>query len=325
MAESSGAINGTSTDENYIVNVKIIIALNAIITVLTIVGNGVFLLTLVKRRYLHTPSNILLGALSASDLSVGIVAQSLWNCELAYELIISVDEKNPFSLINYIALWFFVFLSFVYISAVSLDRYAAVCYPIPYHARTTCKTHAMLAGFLLIASIVLYSLGQFVHIRADTDAPYYLFIALMGLSVVMTAICNYKIFKVIRKQQKEIRSLTVLTVELSNTRTVNSDTSDLNKALVIAIIAVLLFLCYFPMILVEGIFDPFSLLSKATGDSNYLRYYWSQFFVMMNSFVNPVVYYARMKKFRRAAKEVFCLARKDVQQVEDYSRNQIFQ
>ena len=312
IANASTSIPSTSNksiDSDIIkTNAMILIAIDPIIAIMTIFGNGVFLITLFKTRNLHTPSNILLGALSISDLLVGVVAQTIWIGELA--CVVSEKQSSVFENLNYTAIWAFIFFSAIFITTVSLDRYAAVCYPIWYHAKVSCETHAILAAFLLIASIALYCLGQFVIHKADTYIPDYMFTVLMGSSLMITGFCNFRIFRVIKRQHREIRAVStgLRNSSLPQRNSVNSH--DRSKTMIIAIITFLFFICYAPVIITEAILDVLGIFKKSETAGSLCRY-WAEFFVLLNSLINPIVYYARMKTFRKAAKDVFCSASRE--------------
>ena len=203
-------LTNTSTgniDNALKVHAIVLLVIDTPVAFMTIIGNGMFLITLFAKRCLHTPSNMLLGALAFSDLLVGIVAQPLWICELSFT--VSGKEQNPFIEINYLVIWALILFSFLFIDHVSLDRYIAVCFPIWYHVRTTCKRHITIATIFFVLCFTGYCIGQFIIVKTHNLVLEKLYIALMGISLVLTGFCNFKVFTEVKRQQIRIRETSV--------------------------------------------------------------------------------------------------------------------
>ena len=301
----SNTSNATDNYYNSKTLAVVFLVIDPVIAIMTVFGNGLFIVTLKKKRSLHTPSNMLLGALALCDLLVGIVAHTLWICELIY--IVSEKDFTRLSTINYIGIWGFVFLSLICINVVSLDRYIAVRFANWYRAKATCKSHITIIAYTLTASIIIYSLCQFIMFRVYTWIPEYIFIGFMGLSVLVIGFYNLQIFIVIKRQQKQIRELSVVENYVHETR----NSQDNHRNLVIPIIILLLFLCYSPMVIVEVLFSMLEVFKISERDLSILRY-WSEFSILLNSFINPIVYYARLKAFRVAARKIIWPVRSEV-------------
>ena len=112
--------------ESVLTSSKILIGLDAILAALTVLANGTFLITLVRKHSLHTSSNILLGALCVSDLLVGLVLQPTWMADL----FMRINRQFSFHLVQLkvILMLFLVGLSFDYIALISFERYSAICH-----------------------------------------------------------------------------------------------------------------------------------------------------------------------------------------------------
>ena len=277
----------------------ILLVVDPVVAILTIVGNGLFIITIVKKRSLHKPSNILLGVLALSDVLVGIIAQPLFIIELSFA--VSGKFTGVWYTISYFTKWGFVFFSFLYINVITFDRYIAVCYPTWYYSKATCKSHITIAVSVLILSAISYSTGQSVGHTVNTYIPEHIFTTFVAISLLITGFCNFKVFKVIRRQQKEIREQTVAVHHVRSSQS----GQDTYKSLIIPVITILLFICSIPMVIIE-------LLWVSVDDLNipdshhYVIQLWTEFLILLNSFVNPIVYYARMKVFRSAARKVLC-------------------
>ena len=277
-----------------------------IVAMLTVVTNGVFIITLIKKKSLHTPSNILLGALALSDVLVAVVAEPLWMVNLSFTSI--GEESTTFESVNNSLVTFQVALSFFYIATISLDRHMAVFYPFWYHAHATCKSHIIIAIAVIVLSIILKT-PLTVIARIELTIASYIFIAKMFIAIIIACYCNWKIFGLIQKQMREINAAQTTTTRAEVRSSVCRRMHEKNKAVIVIIIAMSLILCYMPFMIVifmQGIGKTLS-----ASDAR-LSLHWTVFLVLLNSLVNPIVYYARMKSFRKAAKELICKRRGEI-------------
>ena len=126
----------------FILSLILVQALDVLPIILTVVGNVVCLLTLLKTTSLHTPANVFIGALCLSDLFVGFVVQPLYisnkNAQMDYD----------FSLVpvEFCAYIIGTSCSFVIAMMISVDRYVAICHPFYYTRTANCKTNMVVAG-----------------------------------------------------------------------------------------------------------------------------------------------------------------------------------
>ena len=266
---------------------------------MTVLVNGLYIITLVKKRALHTPSNMLLGALALSDILVGIVADPAWMIRIsptANTYLRKISERASGMM------FFFILLSFLNITMVSADRYIAIFYPFWYHANATCKTHIKAAATVLAISIVIFiPVGIIATIHISTAS--YIYIALTSLSLIATCYCNIKIFYLIRKRGRLVNAVPNETNEEQNRQYVARVAHHKNNAVVIAIITALFVICYMPFTIY---FLVRYLGISLNRDQTALTTYWTIFFMLMNSVMNPVVYYIRMRSIRKAIKELLC-------------------
>ena len=296
MASSANETSYSTTVETSRIILLSILPIKAIMTV---VANGLYIITLVKKRVLHTPSNMLLGALALSDVSVGIVADPTWMIRISptsNTYVRKISERASGMM------FFFILLSFLNITMVSADRYIAIFYPFWYHANATCKTHIKAAATVLAISIVIFiPVGIIATIHIPTAT--YIYITLIGLSLIVTCYCNIKIFCLIRKKGRLVNTVPNETNEETNKQYAARVAHVKSNAVVIAIITALFVICYMPFTIY---FLVRYLGISLNREQTVLISYWTIFFMLMNSVMNPIVYYIRMRSIRKAIKELFC-------------------
>ena len=277
----------------------ILLVIVPILMIFTILANSAYIITLWKKTALHTPSNMLLGALAMSDVLVAGVGEPLWMVSI-YNNTNSQSWQSESQTAMFGTIYFFVLLSFFNIVSVSIDRYVAVFHPLWYHSKATCKTHLMVAIAVYAVSIIAYfPLG--IIAMTNLRIVSYIYIALMGLSLTITTYCNLKIFSIIRTHRQQVTA--------SNNGS-NHETSghfgvrqaqEKKKAVIIAIITILFFTCYTPVTVYTTIMD----FEKATPtSSDILGSYWTNIFMFLNSMLNPIVYYVRLQSVRNAFKQL---------------------
>ena len=305
----ASSLNDVSYSNAVEISRIILLAIVPILMVLTILANSAYIITLWKKSALHTPSNMLLGALAMSDVLVAIVGEPLWMVKIFYTTngrwFQTASQKAMVS-----TMYFFILLSFFNIVSVSIDRYVAVFHPFWYHAKATCKTHLMVAFAVYVVSIIAFTPLAIIAMKRANIVSY-IYIALMGLSLIITSYCNMKIFTLIKTNTRQVTAITNSGNHHTSGHFEVRQKLEKNKAVIIAIITVLFFICYTPFTVYVAITD----LNKPTPtNSEILAHYYTTIFVVFNSMINPTVYYARVRSVRNAFKEVICNRRSQLEE-----------
>ena len=287
----------------------ILLVIVPILMIFTILVNSAYIVTLWKKSALHTPSNILLGALAMSDVLVAIVGEPLWMVKI-FNTTNGQGQQSESQKFKIRTMYFFVLLSFFNIVSVSIDRYVAVFHPFWYHAKATCKTHRIVALAVYVSSsLTSIPLAITVMKRANTVSSIY--IALMGLSLTITSYCNVKIFGIIRTHTRQVIAVAnAANHEVSGHFAVRR-AQEKNKAVTIAIVTVLFFICYTPFTVYVALTD---LEKTIPTNGEILLSYWTTIFVLLNSMLNPIIYYVRLRSVRIAFKELICSGRPQMEE-----------
>eukprot|EP00112_Aurelia_sp_Birch-Aquarium-sp1_P024165 Seg750.10 transcript_id=Seg750.10/GoldUCD/mRNA.D3Y31 product="Cannabinoid receptor type 1B" protein_id=Seg750.10/GoldUCD/D3Y31 len=111
------------------------------------------------------------------------------------------------------------------------------------------------------------------------------------------------IYRVILKQRRDIASISV---QSEAREELQSRKEETRKAYTIGIIIITLVICYSPITLVSIISeDATTELFCDRSKESVIGLAWAQFFMLLNSSINPVIYCLRMKDIRRAIKNIF--------------------
>ena len=263
-------------------------------TILTIICNAVFFITLLKTSSLHTPSNILLGALCVTDLLAGLACQPLY---IAY--LLGKPGPTRSSIVKALNFAYNVscWNSFVSSLLITLDRYVAICYPYRYQEHATCRKYVYTA-FCTFVLFVIYAIIQLTFYKNSEIIFWSVQVSLQLLVIIAVLIMYARIYRVVLSQRKRIASIR----DVSGRRKSRISFSERNRTHTVTIILAVFIACYAPhtVYCIERIL-------YYLGKFQYHRKLalWANYFVLLNSCLNPIIYCARSQEISRAAVKVF--------------------
>ena len=286
----SAAVTGAIRDE-----LVFLLVCNIFLCITALLGNTLILASLHKVSSLHPPTKLLLRNLAISDLLVGLISEPLaivfwvssmterWNiCRYTFfsGLVIGCSLCG---------------VSLFTVTAMSVDKLLALSLGLRYRQIITLKrASAVVVMFWVVcfALSAMYMWDELIAIRSN-----YIFITLC----LITSIFTYtKIFFGLRHRHNQVQ-------DLAN----KGQTSGLNiarykRAVFSALwLYMVLVICYFPQAIVSGLSIHIGLspaISRARQFSGTL--------VFLNSTLNPLLYFWKLREVRQAAKDttkrLFC-------------------
>ena len=278
--------NESASDTLVIINC----VLNAALMLIAIIGNSLVLTAISKTPAIRSPSITLLCSLAVSDFLVGLVAQPLY---IAKEL-----RKDLYlTLICYFMTYGCCGVSLFTVTAISLDRFAALHYHMRYVTMVT-STRVVCT----LASIWLAIFLGFGVYLWDTNV-YYIFASLFIVTCLsISSFCYIRIFQIVKRHQIQIHAQqqAVQSLEASN----NLNIMRLKKSSMNTFVFyVILILCYIPMFILL-------MLSVIIWLHWTIELRFSATVVFMNSSINPFLYCWRLSELRTAvvktARNMFC-------------------
>ena len=268
-------------------NRYVVVPLNIFLSITAFLGNALILVALHKESSLHPPSKLLFRCLATTDLLVGLVSEPLaivfwmstmyqrWNfCRLVFiSLVVSGCILSGMSLLT--------------MTAISVDRLLALSLGLKYRQVVTLKrTYIFLTTFWVI-TIVFSTL----YVKDNQFTARYFHI-ITALCLTTSTVSFTKIFLKLRQRQNEVQEFEV-----------PSQSSQLNMARYRKAVSSALWLqltlvaCYLP----NGVSTV--LTTEITiSPSLVLFNKFALTIVFLNSSLNPLLDYWKMREVRQAVK-----------------------
>ena len=264
--------------------------------VVATVGNSLLVLAvfLDPNKDLRSPFNYLLANLGLADLIVG-----LFTSPLAATFLIFEGLKHPnqhFRVWLHITYFISCTASLLSVTALVLDRYVAITYPLLYRTKLS-PIRAFLASLLVWTASVLLSL---IYYFVGYDKFRFVFAnTAVAVTFSVLVFTSVKIFKYLRCQVHQWDALHDSTDENLAMKQAVKREKKITKTLLFVL--TLFLACYVPACICIYIVN---LCSTC----NCVFIHWVrdiQFnLVIMNSCVNPFVYAWRLQRFRKAFKSI---------------------
>ena len=268
-----------------------LIIVNLLVSPLTIFLNVLVILAVKTTRQLRNKYNALLACLAGTDIMTGALGQPLFIAELIYRL--TGSSASEFCIISHAARTLSrisVLISLQHLALISIERYIWIKFPVKYDNFVT-KRRFIGSAVLAWSLVFLAALSSFYK-HSLLKYVLYPFASIPAIFIlIFCRIASY------HEARKRIANIT--------TQSAKAKFLKEKKALTTTSIVIgLVLLCYLPMILFRFFLG--SLLSAPNAflavESLIIT------LILSNSVFNPLIYWARNKKYRRAFKKLLCRA-----------------
>ena len=308
MANSTEYENSTTATQVTSWNARstssaVLAGLNIFLAITASLGNALILIALHKVTSIYPPTKLLFRCLAVTDLLVGLISQPLyvttffpeftaWNVNVT---ILLTDE------------FFFRLLTAVSLltsASISVDRLLALLLGLRYrHTVTLRRVWVVILCFWLISALQATSgIILFKHPKLP-EIVFWIFCALLTLSLLVSVFSYAKIFKTLRHRN----------TQQGQPNGLNEGGNQLNIARYkktvysIAWVQLALLICYFPYNLL-GFLRLFDKVSYSTE----MYILWESFVTLLylNSSLNPALYCWRIRHVNQEVKnmirKIFC-------------------
>ena len=269
--------------------------LNGVSGVITVCGNILVLLAILRTPSLRVSSNVLIASLSAADLSIGLVMNPL------YATIVTLNIADCEHSVNTAEhfMWIHTVITTTFsLAAVSVERYIAIVHPLHYKQTVTTKRSILTVAFIWCFSLAFASTRATIRTMVALDTLWIVH-SVFGIAVPLCVIsfCYFYIFRAIRRQHKQMHQEAARMREQKFHMALHA-----KLAWTMALVIVLFVLFWTPNIII-------AVLLLAVKDSYlhnriYRIWFWCATLAFFSSAINPFIYSIRMNEFRAAIKKI---------------------
>ena len=275
------------------------IVINAVFTIIAMLGNALVIISIWRTPSLHSPSNVLICSLSVSDFLVGFVSQPSIVIRNTAQILGYFDTYCKTFVFHIISSAVFATASLVTLTVMSVDRYLALRLHMRYNSVVTVqKIAAVVLGYWIFI-IILTSL-MWIYIR---NIGSVIFIPAYSLPCILICCwCYWKIFQIIRRHRRQIRRDQIHVISGTNSANHYPDMARYRRtANSLLYIIGALALCYLPLALIV-------LISLHSGHGKRdmelaTAIQISVTVLLLNSSLNPLIYFWRITELRLAARK----------------------
>lgn len=284
------------------------VTVNAIFSVLTIIGNSLIMAALRKIHLtqVHTVFKAFLFNLALADLGVGLVVQPLFISAVLTAMSGYRDASRILGAIFYLGNWFLPNVSFVFLTLIAVDRFLVLRLRLRYRNLVTLK------------KVVTVSVTMWLVIFAGTmliiyDNRIYNIAVNFGLAVCLslTTFCYLKIYLTLRHHDKTVRGQNPLENAFETCRIEPPSGKRFNvmryKRSVwnMLYVYVAFILCYLPLFCILIVIHV-----RGVGRITKIFRFSGATLIFINSSVNPLLYCWKIREIRRVVlktlSDVFC-------------------
>ena len=271
--------------------------INAVCSPFAVVANFLVVLVIALKIAPHTPSNVLLASLACSDLMVGMVVQP---CYVVFRLYENISHLVPPCLLRIVyseSFWVCYGVSFLTLSAISIERYIALRLHLRYKELVTTERVLIVAMIIWVLDIALTFMEWIYQSKLLRNCHA----ALLLFCLLVTFATHLKIFLILRRHQRQINSINRMSSKRKNFQ------RQTRHAVSVSYIVVIYVTCNIPVLFVM-------VYNFAGGHFNNLNVFsWTETIAFLNSSINPVIFCWRNRGIRRAVlnvlAKVICLNR----------------
>ena len=265
--------------------------LNTFLSITAILENTLILVALHKDTSLHPPSKLLFRNLAITDLFVGITAEPLYVVYLMSEVKERWDVCFYAQVSGLSASNILCSVSFLTMTAISVDRLLALSLGLRYRRVVTFKKTCVTIIGLWIYSIVVAS-SQFMN---PVITAWYQYTG-TAPGLFITFFAYTKIFFILRHNRIHVQTPTF---QRQPNQVIPMNIARYRKAVYSALwVQVTLVVCYLPVVIVVALTP-----QRGIPISMYLTRQFILTVVFLNSSLNPLLYCWKIREVRQAVKE----------------------
>lgn len=268
---------------------------NAILAILTSIGNTCVILAYHRHQALQNKSNLLIVALAFTDLLVGVFVQPLFIWVKIKELMGTIDCL--LEIVSDLSTKFSFSISLLTLGlVVATERYIAVFYPLKHHSWLTKRKLFYSIVFIWVATAV-------VILIIPLGVPRVVYQSFGLILILQTLTTSLFLYIKIARKIRVMKSRVAPPRGVARVKRVSwaLNPSQIRAAMTMFYVLGSLFLCLIPML------SGFIYVSIQGQNLMYQKFLWTWGVtcVFLNSFCNPFIYGLRNRNMSSAIRRLF--------------------
>ncbi len=267
-------------------------AINTVFAVTAFLGNALIIAALQKPSSLHPSSKLLFGSLATTDLCVGLISQPL----RVFYLMSSEHSKRRcyyYLLVSNSTGFYFCAVSLFTLTAISVERLLALILGVRFK-------HVVTLGRVWIFVVILWlsTIAIAILIIYYASGRYYIISTIILLCVITFTFCYTKIYLELRHNQAQIQGH----VDQRHRKEgrIPANLARYKKTVSSALwVQLTLVACYLPFGVIVAIFA----ITGSNTPGIDLGWEASAAVLMLNSSINPFIYFWKIREIRQALKD----------------------
>ena len=270
----------------------IFISVLVLVSLTAVVGNGLVIVTILKRPNLQTPSYVLITTMAATDLLLALTLYPFYIARLFFRLQKNVDLICSTNRLYLMTGFFFIAVSFMMSILISIDRYLAIFLKHRYRSTVT-KQRVLWAILLTWISMLLWALSM--RYIDEIFLNWRLVSGIMGVLLLSIITGIYaKAFISLHRYTSQVHNQ-----QPNTSQQTNFDASKYKKSLnTMVIILAWLIICCLPIV---GAHCAFGNYEPTTISTTFA--FISVVIFSINSCTNPVIYILRFTDISNGCRE----------------------
>ncbi|KAJ7340339.1 hypothetical protein OS493_003079 [Desmophyllum pertusum] len=277
----------------------IVCVLNAVFSFVAVFANIIILYALCKASSLHSPSKALLCSLALSDLGVGAIVQPLF---VAYRWA-HINDNLPVlctaGIISHIEGSHFSAVSFLTMTAISLDRLLALLLRVQYQSVVTLKR------VLVVLAAIWIGGGLWASTWTRNQNTYTLVsIIYIPICFSITFVAYLKIYFCLRKQACKMGK------HVNPLKCIRNNANDMNfSRYKKSVVSMFYLFCAFLVSFLPYLCHKVAVSISGWCTSTSVLFSFALTMVYINSSLNPLIYCWRISELKQIVVRVFCRCR----------------
>lgn len=182
----------------------VVAILLCLMSVCTVIGNGLVIFTVYRTSSLHSPPNLIISGLALSDLGTGLITQPSNLLEFVAAFYGDHCTANTAFLVLNISGWLFTLLSLYTLMCIAIERCFAVVFHLRYKEKVTMKRTLVV---LLSAWVIIPLASALISVKKLPAQKLLWAQAIFTIfGILITCLCYFKVFLVTRRHFRQIRN-----------------------------------------------------------------------------------------------------------------------